>query len=109
MNEFIKKPIGVSGSLGERLKNARELRQIPLEVAAKKLNIRLGYLISMEENRFDRLPSGLYGKNYIKEYGSLLGIPLSELKKWIEKNFELVNELNNPFSQKIVRKKEFIV
>lgn len=109
MNEFIKKPIGVSGSLGERLKNARELRQIPLEAAAKKLKIRLEYLISMEENRFDRLPSGLYGKNYIKEYGSLLGIPLSELKKWIEKNFELVNELNNPFSQKIVRKKEFIV
>lgn len=109
MTDFTRKHLSVSGGLGGRLKAARELRQIPKEVAAKKLRIRIEYLVAMEENRFDRLPAGLYGKNYIKEYGELLKIPADEIKKWLDNNFELVNELNNPFSQKIVRKKEFIV
>lgn len=109
MTDFTRKHLNISGGLGGRLKAARELRQITKEVAAKKLRIRIEYLVAMEENRFDRLPAGLYGKNYIKEYGELLKIPAEEIKKWLDNNFELVNELNNPFSQKIVRKKEFIV
>jgi cytoskeletal protein RodZ len=109
MTDFTRKQLGSTGGLGERLRSSRELRQIPREIAAKKLKIRIEYLIAMEENRFDRLPAGLYGKNYIREYGELLKISKDEIKKWLDSNFETVNESNNPFSQKIVRKKEFIV
>lgn len=109
MNDFIKKPIGYSHGLGAKLKAARELKQINPEVAAHRLNIRLEYLIAIEEDRFNNLPPGLYSKNYIKEYAALLGFPSSEIKKWLNENLEIVNEAHDPFSQKIVRKQEFIV
>lgn len=109
MTEFIKKPLGYSHGLGARLKAARELRQINPEMAARRLNIRLEYLLAIEEDRFDHLPAGLYSKNYIKEYAALVGLPSAEIKKWLNDNLEIINENNNPFSQKIVRRQEFIV
>lgn len=108
MTEFTKKYLGNSG-LGARLKAARELKQINPEVAARRLNIRLEYLMAIEGDRFDRLPAGLYSKNYIKDYAAFLGLPGAEVKKWIKENLEIANENNNPFSQKIIRRQEFIV
>jgi len=108
MTEFTKKNLNDNG-LGAKLKAARELRQINLEVAARRLNIRLEYLLAIEGGRFDRLPAGLYSKNYIKDYAALLGFPANETKKWIADNLEITNETINPFSQKIVRRKEFMV
>ncbi len=108
MTEFTKKHLG-SHSLGAKLKAARELRQINPEVAAKRLNIRLEYLLAIEGDRFDRLPAGLYSKNYIKDYAAFLGLPATETKQWLADNLEITNETSDPFSQKIVRRKEFIV
>jgi len=108
MTEFTKKYLGNSG-LGARLKAARELKQINPEVAARRLNIRLEYLLAIEGDRFDRLPAGLYSKNYIKDYAAFLGLPGTEVKKWIKENLEIANESNNPFSKKIIRRQEFIV
>jgi cytoskeletal protein RodZ len=109
MTEFTKKPISYSHGLGAKLKVARELKQINPEVAARRLNIRLEYLLAIEEDRFDHLPAGLYSKNYIKEYAALLGLPSAEIKQWLSDNLEIINEVNDPFSQKIVRRQEFIV
>jgi len=109
MTEFTKKSLGGNHGLGARLKAARELRQINPEVAARRLNIRLEYLLAIEEDRFGALPAGLYSKNYIKEYAALVGLPAAEIKKWLSDNLETINENNDPFSQKIVRRQEFIV
>jgi len=108
MIDFTKKSLASKG-FGAKLKAARELRQMAPEVAAKHLNIRLDYLLAIEEDRFNYLPAGLYSKNYIKEYASLVGIPAAETKKWLSENLKNINENNNPFSQKIVRRQEFIV
>lgn len=108
MTEFTKKNLNDTG-LGAKLKAAREFRQINVEVAARRLNIRLEYLLAIEGGRFDRLPAGLYSKNYIKDYAALLGFPTEETKKWVAENLEITNETINPFSQKIVRRKEFMV
>ena len=107
MAEFNKKPS--ARGFGARLKAARELRQITPEMAARHLNIKLEYLLAIEEDHFSYLPAGLYSKNYIKEYAALVGIPANETKKWLEENLFNINENNNPFSQKIVRRQEFIV
>lgn len=109
MTEFTRKPLNYSHGLGARLKAARELRQINIEAAAHRLNIRLEYLLAIEEDRFDHLPAGLYSKNYIKEYAALVGLPANEIKKWLSENLEIINQTNDPFSQKVVRRQEFIV
>ena len=108
MTEFTKKNIGDKG-LGAKLKSAREFKRLDPETVARRLNIRLEYLLAIESDRFDKLPAGLYSKNYIKDYAALLGLPATEVKVWLAENLEIANETNNPFSQKILRRQEFIV
>lgn len=108
MTEFHKRKIINRDDLGGKLKSVRELRQIDIELAARKTGIRIDYLKAIEENHFSVLPSGLYTKNYIKKYASLLGLSKEEINNWLKDNLD-INQSLDPFSQKILRKKEFIV
>lgn len=107
MAELTKKNLIVEG-FGGKLKEIRELKKIPLELAAKKIHINLKYLSAIEEDRFDKLPAGLYSRNYIREYAKLLGLPTSEIKKWLNKNLDQINENSDPFSKKVLRRHQFI-
>jgi cytoskeletal protein RodZ len=107
MTEFVKKSLNHHG-LGFRLKEVRELKQLSPKLVAQKLNINLQYLLDIENDRFDRLPAGLYSKNYIREYAKLLGFPPAEIKKWLKQNLEQINENSDPFSQKVLSRKQFI-
>lgn len=107
MNEFTKKNLS-GGGLGSKLKEIRELKKIQPELAAKKLNISLKYLLAIEADRFDKLPAGLYSRNYIREYAKLLGLPTAETKKWLNQNINIVNETSDPFSQKVLSRHQFI-
>lgn len=108
MNEFTRKIIG-KDSLGDRLKSVRELRQIDIELAAKRTGIRLEYLKAIEDDHIGALPSGLYAKNYIKKYASLLGLSKEEIDNWLKNNIDIISDSSDPFSQKVLRKKELIV
>lgn len=107
MNEFTKKNLS-GGGLGSKLKEIRELKNISPELAAKKLNINLKYLLAIETDRFDKLPAGLYSRNYIRDYAKLLGLPAAETKKWLNQNLDLVNKTNDPFSKKVLSRHQFI-
>lgn len=107
MDENILKQNTAQG-LGNKLKEIRKHKNIPLELAAQKLNISLRYLQAIEEDRFDYLPAGLYGKNYIRDYAKLLGLPISETRKWLNKNFDPINENSDPFSNKVLSRRSFI-
>ena len=107
MNDFIAKSLNHNG-LGSKLKEVREFKRLSPETISKKLNINLKYLLDIEADRFDHLPAGLYSKNYVREYAKLLGFPASEIKKWLKQNLELVNENNDPFSQKVLKRSQFI-
>ncbi|MGI5826880.1 MAG: helix-turn-helix domain-containing protein [Patescibacteria group bacterium] len=107
MAEFTRKSLNNKSSLGTRLRETRELKQVDVALAAKKLGIRLEYLLALEEDRFDRLPAGLYGRNYVKKYGRWLGFPSSEINKWLIEQEKNAGPGVDPFSQKIVAKKEF--
>ena len=43
-------------------------KKIDLKKAAQKTGINQKYLEAMESGRFDKLPAGVYGKNFLKEY-----------------------------------------
>lgn len=107
MAEFTKKSLNSEKSLGARLKSAREFKQIDPALAAKRLGIRLEYLLSLEEDHFERLPAGLYGRNYVKKYARWLGFSSSEINKWLAEQEKNALPETDPFSQKIVAKKEF--
>lgn len=107
MNSFTPRKINTEESLGDILKQARLFKNIKIEDLSKKLGIQTNYLIALEEENFEGLPTGLYGRNYLKKYASYLGLDVNKmLDIWDEltKN----NGLSDPFSQKIVKKNKFI-
>lgn len=108
MTAFIPKKIVTTESWGKKLSQARNLKKLSLADVAKKINIRVEYLTALEEERFEKLPAGLYGKNFIKEYASFLGLNTKEIiKDWDEQI--LSGSPDDPFSRKILAKHKFII
>jgi len=105
MTAFIPKQLPLDETLGEKLRQARSLRKLKIEDAARILNIRPEYLTALEEERWDRLPAGLYGRNFLKQYARLLRLNPKDLLGQAEATAVAAD----PFSQKIVRKNKFII
>jgi cytoskeletal protein RodZ len=108
MTAFLPKKIIYADSLGEKLRQARRYKNLKIEDIAKKINIRVEYLSALEDNHFENLPAGLYGKNFLKEYSAILGLNIKEiLKNWDEQI--LSSSANDPFSRKILARHKFII
>ncbi len=108
MSDFISKKIPLEETLGEQLRRRRHYKNLKIATVAKILKIRPEYLIALEEERFEDLPSGLYGKNFLKQYAVFLKLPETESLTYWEKQLATDNQ-QNPFSQKIVKSRKFIV
>ncbi|MFA5184536.1 MAG: helix-turn-helix domain-containing protein [Patescibacteria group bacterium] len=108
MTAFTPKKLPLEETVGEKLRQARHYKNLKIEDVAKRLNIRKEYLSALEEEDFDRLPTGLYSKKFLKEYASFLGLRTNDLLK----NWRLSSEGGypaDPFSQKVVKKNKFII
>jgi len=108
MAAFIPKKLSIPENLGNKLRQARLFKNLKIEAVAKKLNIRQEYLIALEEEQYDKLPNGLYGKNFLKEYVLFLGLnPKEFLEFWRQENE--TETTANPFQQKIIKKSQFLI
>lgn len=108
MTAFIPKKIKRDESWGEKLCQARRNKNLKIEDIAKKINIRPEYLLALENERFEDLPAGLYGKSFIKEYALFLGLNIKEIiKDWNEE--VLTGSPDDPFSRKILARHKFII
>lgn len=108
MNAFVPKKIGQAESWGEKLRQARLRKNWRIEDIAKKISIRPEYLIALEDERLEKLPAGLYGKNFIKEYATFLGLNLKEIiQDWNLQTSEINQD--DPFSRKILARWQFII
>lgn len=61
-------------SLGADLKRERELRGVTLEEIARETKIRASLLGYIEDDRFDRLPAGVFRQSFVRSYARYLGI-----------------------------------
>jgi transcriptional regulator with XRE-family HTH domain len=86
---------------GGTLRLNRESKKIELEEAAKHLRIKKEYLIALENDEYDKLPSGLYGRQFLKKYCQLLR--LNYKKILADTPLAESEEDSNPFSQKILK------
>jgi len=108
MTAFTPKKLPLEETLGEKLRQARRLKNLRLEEAAQKTKIRGEYLMALEDERFDRLPAGVYGKNFLKEYATFLGLDPNQIMRDLEHELAFTAK-DDPFSQKVVKKNKFII
>lgn len=72
-----------SESVGSILRRRRESTTISLNDAAEKTRISKNYLIALEEDHPERLPSPAYLKGFVKTYAVCLGLQGEELERLI--------------------------
>ncbi len=76
---------GPTGSIGATLKDARAQRSISLEDVHAKIKIHPRVLQLLEENKFDKLPSPLFVKSFLRSYAEFLELNAGELIESYEK------------------------
>lgn len=82
-------------SVGSILRETRESRGLTLEDVAKVTRIGKGYLSNLEEEKFDKLPSGAYVKGFLRIYSAYLGLSEQEIIALYEKNVSTNNPVSN--------------
>lgn len=93
----------------DKLKQARRQKKLSLDQVAKTINISAKYLEAIEKNQLKKLPAGLYGKNFIREYANFLGVDAKEVIELFGlSNGHSHNGTSDIFAQKIPGNKYFI-
>jgi len=68
-----------TGSIGARLRTAREARQLTAEGVAKQLNLDVAVIHALENDDGQHLPAPIFVQGYLRSYARLLELPESEL------------------------------
>lgn len=66
-------------TVGARLRAAREAQPLSLTQISAELRIEPKFLTALEEDRLDEFPAPVFTKGYLKQYGSMLGLDISDL------------------------------
>jgi cytoskeleton protein RodZ len=62
------------GTFGERLKRERELREVTREEVAAATRISDRFLTALENEDWDRLPGGIFGRGFVRSIARYLGL-----------------------------------
>ena len=72
-------------SIGHALKEARTKKSISLDEVHAKIKVHPRILQLLEEDKFDKLPSPIFAKSFLKSYADFLEIDAESLLKGFEK------------------------
>lgn len=67
------------GTFGERLKRERELREVTLSEIASATRIAPRFLEALENERWDQLPGGVFGRGFVRTIARYLGLSEEDL------------------------------
>jgi transcriptional regulator with XRE-family HTH domain len=110
MNAFDQKQIQSGAEhIAEMLKNARKGLDLSLKDAAKQTGIRLAYLEALENGELNKLPAGVYGKNYLREYALLLHIDPKPLLESFDQEANAKNDTKDKMFIERARHTQFFL
>lgn len=75
-------------SVGEILKKARVEKNLTLEESEKKIKIRAKFLAALEANDYQKLPSGVYIRGFVKNYSEFLGLSSEKVLAIFRRQFD---------------------
>jgi len=75
-------------SIGETLRRERHRRGWNLDQVAAETKISLHLLESIELDRFDRLPGGVFARNFVRQYAHMLQLDEDEILRAFHQQFE---------------------
>jgi transcriptional regulator with XRE-family HTH domain len=77
--------------VGERLRDAREVRGVDLHRVERDTKIRSKYLAALEAGEFADLPGDVYARGFLRNYATYLGLDADEIEdEWRQEGGDLV-------------------
>lgn len=67
------------GTFGERLKRERELREVKLDEVASATRIAPRFLEALENEQWEKLPGGVFGRGFVRSVARYLGLSEEDL------------------------------
>lgn len=80
----IRKVASPQQTLGDMLKGARRRKQVSVKQAEEATRIRAKWLLALESDAWEQLPSEVYGRGYLFQYTDYLGLS----RKTVEEQYE---------------------
>ena len=105
-NGFVKKSVETL-TLGEKLKKIRSERRIGLTDISRFTKIQLKYLEDIEEGRYEKLPSDVYVKGFLKSYAKFLGVNGDSLIRLYQKERGIKRSLDKS-GNNCIKQPEFL-
>jgi cytoskeletal protein RodZ len=90
----------MSRTVGQILKEAREIKEVSLQDAARATHIRLHYLQELENDRPELLPSKAQARGFLRLYAAFLGLHPAELLMLWEEPDAQPSRKSQPAEQK---------
>jgi transcriptional regulator with XRE-family HTH domain len=72
-------------SLGDRLKRARTRRKLSIGEVEDATRIRAKFLLALESDSWEQIPSEVYGRGYLEAYAAFLKLQVDEVMKDYDK------------------------
>lgn len=80
-------------ALGETLRRERQRRNLDLETVSRELKISSRMLEAMEDEKFDRLPGGVFAKSFVRQYARFLGLDDEEMADEVQRMLQPAPEV----------------
>jgi Helix-turn-helix domain len=71
----------VRSGVGERLRDAREIRGVDLHRVERDTKIRIKYLAALEDGEFSEFPGDVYARGFLRNYATYLGLDADEMEE----------------------------
>jgi cytoskeleton protein RodZ len=75
-------------SIGETLRRERVRRNLDLDRVSRELKISARLLGAIEEERFEKLPGGVFTKSFVRQYAQFLGLDEDEIVGELQRALE---------------------
>src|SRR5947208_14544133 len=75
-------------SIGESLRRERRRRNLELDQISHELRISSRFLEAIEEEKFDKLPAGVFAKSFVRQYARYLELDDEELANELQRVLE---------------------
>lgn len=101
MSNFYNKTILSNQTIGDRLLRARLSQQLSLKEISEHLRIKKEYLEFLENGQYNKLPSPIFIKNYLKQYSIFLNLSWEVIDKKFQEEFIIYQQqIFQPISKK---------
>jgi cytoskeleton protein RodZ len=72
-------------AIGETLRRERLRRNMDLETISRELKISAKFLEAIEDEKFERLPGGVFAKSFVRQYAHVLGLDEEEMANEVQR------------------------